>query len=105
MLAGVTNVLEVCASRLTEMIDDIRVLVECESPSDDLSAIERSADAVAAQGLARLGVAPEHITLEGRAHLLWRLGDGPRRVLLLGHHDTVWPIGTLDRIPFSATNA
>jgi len=83
-----------------ELLADIRELVECESPSDDLAAVARSADVVARVGTARLGVAPERIVLDGRTHLRWRLGSDPSRVLLLGHHDTVWPLGTLDAHPF-----
>ena len=84
---------------MTELLDDIRALVECESPSDDLAAVARSADVVARIGTARLGVAPERIVLERRTHLRWRLGDRPSRVLLLGHHDTVWPLGSLAQRP------
>ena len=86
---------------LDELLDDVRALVECESPSGDLEAVSRSADVVTAVGTARLGVAPERIVVEGRTHLRWRLGAGPSRVLLLAHHDTVWPMGTLARRPFS----
>jgi glutamate carboxypeptidase len=33
---------------------------------------------------------------------VWRWGPNNPRVLLLGHLDTVWPLGTLERIPFTA---
>jgi glutamate carboxypeptidase len=84
---------------LETMLDDIRELVECESPSADLAAVARSAEVVARVGARRLGVEPERIVLDGRTHLCWRLGSGPARVLVLGHHDTVWPIGTLATHP------
>ena len=84
---------------LEDLLDDLRTLVECESPSSDLDAVARSAEVVARVGLARLGVEPERIILDGRTHLRWRLGADPSRVLLLGHHDTVWPLGTLDAHP------
>lgn len=83
-------------------LGDLRELVECESPSEDLAAVARSADVVARVGTARLGVTPERIVLGGVTHLRWRLGTGPSRVLLMGHHDTVWPTGTLALRPFSA---
>ncbi|WP_230487220.1 M20/M25/M40 family metallo-hydrolase [Nocardioides anomalus] len=86
---------------LDALLDDIRLLVECESPSADLDAVARSADVVAGVGAARMGVEPERIVLDGRTHLRWRLGSGPSRVLLLGHHDTVWPLGTLERRPYA----
>lgn len=82
-------------------LGDLRQLVECESPSEDLAAVARSADVVARVGTTRLGVAPERIVLGGVTHLRWRLGTGPSRVLLVGHHDTVWPTGTLAVRPFS----
>src|SRR4051812_1032369 len=86
---------------LSQLIDDIRELVECESPSTDLAAVARSADVVARVGERRLGVAAELLVLDGRTHLRWRLGSGPSRVLLVGHHDTVWPIGSLATHPFT----
>ena len=84
---------------LSLLLADLRELVECESPSSDLAAVARSADVVARIGTARLGVAPEHIVVDGRTHLRWRLGTGPSRVLVLGHHDTVWPLGSLATHP------
>ena len=76
------------------MVDDLHTLVSCESPSSDLEAVARSAEAVATLGERLTGVAPERIVLAGRTHLRWRFG-GARPVLLLGHHDTVWPVGSL----------
>ncbi|MFB9312760.1 M20 family metallopeptidase [Nocardioides plantarum] len=89
---------------LPAFLDDLRELVECESPSADLAAVARSAEVVARLGTARLGTAPETIVLDGRTHLRWRLGDGPSRLLLVGHHDTVWPLGTLAERPFSVAD-
>ncbi|PRB16556.1 M20 family metallopeptidase [Microbacterium sp. MYb62] len=80
------------------VLADIGTLVSCESPSDDLDAVARSADVVAALGERLLGVAPDRIVIDGRTHLRWRFGDPS--VLLLGHHDTVWPLGSLLRHPF-----
>lgn len=84
---------------LPAIVEEIETLVACESPSRDLAAVRRSAEAVAVVGTARLGVAPELLQIDGCTHLRWRFGPGPRRVLLLGHHDTVWPLGTLERLP------
>ncbi|GAB4056024.1 M20/M25/M40 family metallo-hydrolase [Catellatospora paridis] len=86
---------------LPGLLVDIEELVTCESPSDDLAAVARSAEVVARVGGRRLGVAPERIVRDGRTHLRWRFGAGPARVLLLGHHDTVWPIGSLATHPFT----
>ncbi|WP_254409308.1 M20 family metallopeptidase [Streptomyces sp. AC495_CC817] len=84
--------------RTAAMIADIQRLVRCESPSDDLDAIARSADAVALLGETLLGRAPERLTIDGCAHLRWRFGEG-ERVLLLGHHDTVWPLSSIRSHP------
>ncbi|WP_336648515.1 M20/M25/M40 family metallo-hydrolase [Microbacterium sp. MMO-10] len=83
------------------MVAEILRLVRCESPSDDLAAVARSADAVAELGTTRLGAAPERIVIDGRTHLRWRF-DGAPRILVLGHHDTVWPVGSLDELPARA---
>lgn len=94
-----TSLLDRCTAARPALLADVEALVTCESPSADLAAVARSADAVAGVGAARLGAAPERIVLEGRTHLRWRFGPGPARVLVLGHHDTVWPLGTLTTHP------
>ncbi|SEJ44667.1 M20/M25/M40 family metallo-hydrolase [Demequina mangrovi] len=96
-------------ARLDAMIVDAAALIRCESPSEDLAAVARSAEETARVIGARFGEAglpsePERIEIDGVVHLRWSLGDGPRRVMLLGHHDTVWPVGTLERIPFSVVD-
>jgi glutamate carboxypeptidase len=93
------------APALDELLADLRELVECESPSSDLAAVERSAELVARLGAKRLRVEPERIVLDGVHHLRWRLGSrATGRVLVLAHHDTVWPLGTLARAPFTVEN-
>jgi len=88
----------------TDIIDLIRRLVECESPSDDPHAVDRFVDLLAAE------VAPFAMvqTFPGGTfgkHLLCEFAlPGPARkkgeILVLGHSDTVWPGGTLARMPF-----
>ena len=95
--------LETLTRRLPALLDDVRAMVECESPSADLGALRRSADVVARIGTDALGHEPERVVLGDRPHLRWRLGSGPTRVLLLGHHDTVWPLGTLARRPYDVS--
>lgn len=80
----------------------------CESPSDDLAAVARSADVVAdvvGARLAEVGLppSPERVVIDGCHHLLWKFGDGGR-VLVLTHHDTVWPVGSLATNPISTTD-
>lgn len=105
---GVMSLLEDASARLPAMLQDVRRIIECESPSDDLDAITRSAALVAdvlGTTLTEAGLpgTPETIVIDGVSHLRWRLG-GPTRVLLLGHHDTVWPHGSLATHPYRVEN-
>ncbi len=85
---------------LDAMIEDLRGLVEVESPSLELDAMERSAAAVATLIERRLGSAAELVPSAAGPHVHWRGGDEPK-VLLVGHHDTVFPLGTLAARPFT----
>ena len=88
------------ASKLPAMLDDLESLINCESPSADLAAVEASAALVSEIGTRLLGAEPKTLVIDGCTHLRWRLGTGDRRVLVLAHHDTVWPIGSLETHPF-----
>ncbi|MGW2560952.1 M20 family metallopeptidase [Streptomyces sp. NPDC001514] len=81
------------------MLEDLRMLVEVESPSGDLDALHASARTVAAILEKRLG--RQAVLLDSKAgpHVHWT-GGGDPQVLILGHHDTVFPLGTLARRPF-----
>ena len=81
------------------MIDDLRRLVEVESPSSDRAALERSAEELAALLDERLGRPALLVGGDAGPHVHWS-GGGEPRVLILGHHDTVFPLGTLTRRPF-----
>ncbi|MEU9414491.1 M20 family metallopeptidase [Streptomyces sp. NPDC048272] len=82
------------------MIEDLRKLVEVESPSRDVDALTASARAVAAVVESRLGGRAVLVESEAGPHVHWS-GGGEPRVLILGHHDTVFPLGTLARRPFT----
>ncbi|OEJ30573.1 M20 family metallopeptidase [Streptomyces subrutilus] len=81
------------------MIEDLRVLVETESPSRDVEALTASAKVVASVIESRLGGQAVLVESEAGPHVHWSGGAEPR-VLVLGHHDTVFPLGTLERRPF-----
>ncbi|MCQ4042643.1 M20 family metallopeptidase [Streptantibioticus rubrisoli] len=81
------------------MLEDLRTLVEVESPSRDRNALMASAEAVAAVIESRLGGQAVLVGSEAGPHVHWSAGGDPK-VLILGHHDTVFPIGTLERRPF-----
>ncbi|PSK90219.1 glutamate carboxypeptidase [Murinocardiopsis flavida] len=86
-----------------DFAEALRALVEAESPSADLGAVEECGDLLADLGERITGAPPERLASEdGPSSLVWRNGppDAPGRVLLLGHRDTVWPLGTIAERPF-----
>lgn len=84
---------------LDTMVDDLRTLIEVESPSRDLEALDVSARTLADLIESRLGGSAELVDSAMGPHVHWRAPGDPK-VLLLGHHDTVFPIGTLAKRPF-----
>jgi len=79
-------------------------MVECESPSDDPSAVNRFVDLVAAT-VEPFAAVQTHPGGKFGRHLLCEFAlPGPAKkkteVLALGHSDTVWPTGTLAQMPF-----
>ncbi|MGE5579037.1 MAG: M20 family metallopeptidase [Bacillota bacterium] len=87
-------------SRIGEMLEFCRELVEHESPSTDRDAVNRFS-----AFLARVFEA-EGATVEvfaGGDHgdnLRVEYGEGQDQVLILCHMDTVWPVGEVARRPF-----
>lgn len=84
--------------RQAEIIRLIRRFVECESPSDDATAVGRFMELVADT------VAPFATVKRVGGQLVCEMdlpGRGKRgQILALGHSDTVWPMGTLRNMPF-----
>jgi glutamate carboxypeptidase len=86
--------------RTAAMLEDLRTLVEIESPSRDLEALESLGDERSPTIIeTHLGGKARLIDRGAGPHVHWR-GGGDPQVLILGHHDTVFPLGTLDRRPF-----
>jgi glutamate carboxypeptidase len=90
-------------ARQSAIIDTIRAMVECESPSDDPAAVNRFADLTAetVRDIADVktydgGRFGRHLRCE------FKLPGGKKQgqLLVLAHSDTVWPIGTLKSMPF-----
>src|SRR5690606_6411965 len=90
---------------LVLLVDDLRRLVEVESPSHDTDALAASAGALAALIEERTGRPAALVDAGDGPHVHWK-GDGAVEpaVLILGHHDTVFPLGTLERRPFTVTD-
>ncbi|MFJ7750416.1 M20/M25/M40 family metallo-hydrolase [Arthrobacter sp. NPDC097144] len=81
------------------LLADIIGLVELESHSRDLPALETARAAVRDLAVKRLGE-PDRETLDGdgtygEVLTLTYESSGSGRVLVVGHYDTVWPAGTL----------
>jgi len=98
-----TAFLQLARKRQGDTIALIRQLVECESPSDDPTSVNRFVDLLSenVNDIARIrtfkgGKVGKHLRCEFR--LPGREKSG--RILALGHSDTVWPPGTLRSMPF-----
>lgn len=74
------------------MLADLRALVECESPTEDLSACRKVVDLAVEISERVTGVRGELVEENGRP-IFW-LGSKAPKVALLAHLDTVWPIGS-----------
>lgn len=89
--------------RLPQMLQQIEKLVNIESPSSDVDALNRIAKVLAeyiAEACGPCEIEWHFMGEEERPHLVVRLGDRTD-VLLIGHFDTVHPVGTLALNPFS----
>lgn len=95
-------ILSYVRSKQNEIIDLIRELAECESPSDDSAAVDRFVDLFASHA-GRLGTVTTFPGGRFGRHLRCEFDlPGEKRdsqILALGHSDTVWPIGTLASMP------
>ena len=90
---------------LPHVLEDLRRLVECETPSDDKELLDAGLDDIEAWLEERLGAPSERVRHAGEANgdvleVLYP-GDGDGEVLLLCHYDTVWPRGTIREWPVS----
>ncbi|MBV9779906.1 MAG: M20/M25/M40 family metallo-hydrolase, partial [Acidobacteriaceae bacterium] len=88
-----------------EIIQLIREMVECESPSDSPEDVNRFVDLLAekTQDIATAHVIkPESAVYGKHLRLEFKLAGRKKKpqILGLGHSDTVWPLGTLKTIPF-----
>lgn len=97
------RILPLVQAKQSGIIKVIREFVECESPSDNPSAVNRFVDLVASKvsGDAKVRSFPggrfgRHLRCE--FNLPGRRKEG--QILALGHSDTVWALGTLANMPF-----
>ncbi len=74
------------------MLQDLKALVECESPTEDLAACNRVIELAGKISERVTGIKGDLIQERGRP-VFW-LGSKSPKVALLAHLDTVWPIGS-----------
>ena len=87
-------------ARTAQMLAHVQQFVDLESPSNELSDLQRSAEFLAGVMTQVLGKAPEIIPSAKGPHVHWKGGDNTK-VLFVGHHDTVFPKGTVAKRGFS----
>lgn len=95
--------LEFLKAHKEQMLDDLRLFVEQETPSTDKVLLDDFAGFLATYAEEKTGGRAEILPVEGLGnHVRVRWGDegGETPILLLGHFDTVWPAGTLREMPF-----
>ena len=85
---------------IDELTEDLRRLVEAESPSHELVWLAACAGELASIIELRTGRAPQLIDGPDGPHVHWSAGGQPR-VLVLGHYDTVFPLGAIAQRPFT----
>lgn len=74
------------------MIEDLRALVECESPTEDLAACRRVVEVAIEIATRVTSHNGELIEVKGRP-VFW-LGSKEPKIIFLAHLDTVWPLGS-----------
>ncbi|MCD7439902.1 M20 family metallopeptidase [Streptomyces lincolnensis] len=104
---SLSRVQSLARTALPDMTDDLRMLVELETPSDDKELLTAGLAAIEEWARRRLGPPDERRHHDGGPHgdmleLLYE-GTSPETVLVLCHYDTVWPAGTLAERPFRIT--
>ncbi len=98
-----TDSLEFLKAHKEQMLDDLRLFVEHETPSTDKVLLDGFAGFLATYAEERTGGRAEILPAEGsgdHVRVRWDDEGGEAPILLLGHYDTVWPAGTLREMPF-----
>jgi glutamate carboxypeptidase len=85
---------------LSSMLEDLELLVNTESTSNEVELLQRSAEVLASVIQRRLGTPAAVVPSVAGPHVHWS-GGGEPKVLIVGHHDTVFPVGTVADRPFA----
>lgn len=90
------KVLKYMEDNQSNIINDIRYLVERDSPSNDVDLVDLCADRIQKLFERYFGYTAEVIENDDYGnHLRFEYGEGNRTVLVLSHFDTVWDEGDL----------
>jgi glutamate carboxypeptidase len=94
------DIQDYCEAQRSWLVETIRALVSCESPTDDKAAVDRCGRELQRR-LEEIGAGVTRIpnTVAGDHLRAVFPGSGGRQILLLGHFDTVWDVGQLDAMP------
>ena len=99
------SALQYAQTKLASIVQSIRTLVECESPSDDPAAVNRFVELFTSEiaDIAKVRTFPGGGRFGKHMRCQFQL-PGPRRksgqILALGHSDTVYPMGILRTMPW-----
>ncbi len=96
------RILEYMRERQSEIVEQIRSLVQLESPTGNKAAVDRVGSAVA-ELAEPFAAVRRHRQSDYGDHLRIAVetpSHGEGQLLALGHLDTVWELGTLDRMPW-----
>jgi glutamate carboxypeptidase len=99
MFSIMRHVLAYCESQQPWLLQTVRALVACESPTHDKAAVDACGRELG-QRLEAIGARVTTIAESAVGdHLRAEFGEGDRQILLLGHFDTVWDVGQLRFMP------
>lgn len=95
------DILQYLQGKQTEMQENLRYLVEQESPSRNKSLTDKLSASIAELFKRLTGGTTEVIQNEEYGnHIRAEWGAGHDQILILAHFDTVWPEGTIKKMPF-----
>jgi glutamate carboxypeptidase len=101
MLVSESNILQSAKERHAQTLDNLKRLVELESPSSDKAAVDRLIDHLQSEIELRGGSVDRRKQSDFGDILIARFGTGDQKPLLvMTHVDTVWPVGTIERLPW-----
>jgi glutamate carboxypeptidase len=98
-----SRVLRFLQEHQDEMLGDLKLFVEKETPSTDKGLLDDFAKFLADYAASMADGRPETLPVSGSGNhvrVTWEEGNGSPPIFLLGHYDTVWPAGTLKTMPF-----